>query len=181
MDRFTIAWLDPTAKSQYAHLNALQELGISSDPVVIHDTLHECVTHIQCNRSRVLLIVNGNFGEELTQSVHNDSKVEAIYVYCMNVDHHKKWAIHHNKIKCVAKEFYEIINHMKNNYTTSTNVNVYKPITACSVPVCEPQVTSVTPNHSGIVSPGHVAVGQSSVQYSSSTANGQMTRLFLQI
>ena len=78
----------------HAHLSALQEMRISSQLIVTHDTVRECVplglNYIQCNTSRVLLIINGTFGEDTAKIVHTDHQVEVIYVYCMNIDFLKK-------------------------------------------------------------------------------------------
>lgn len=45
-----------------------------------------------------VLIVSGQLGVELKDSFPTESKISAIYVYCQNVEGHKKWADNISKV-----------------------------------------------------------------------------------
>jgi hypothetical protein len=101
MDRYSIFWLDPTAQNRRMEMESLQQIGSPVNQVTTASSPDECVNHIQYNRSPALVIVNGTFGQNLTQRIHNLSQVKAIYVYCMDVDGHKRWASSFSKVKCI--------------------------------------------------------------------------------
>lgn len=63
-----------------------------------------CVDFIQtkCAGQRVFLISSGGLGANLVPKIHELPQIYAIYIYCADVDSHKKWADKFSKIRVVC-------------------------------------------------------------------------------
>ncbi len=66
------------------------------------ETTKECQTTIDKSMpdTNFVLIVSGQLGSQIVPLIYENSKIWSIYVYCGNVDEHKKWANNYPKVKC---------------------------------------------------------------------------------
>ena len=63
-----------------------------------------CVKYIteKCKKKRVFFIASGGLGAKVVPQIHDLPQVYAIYIYCENVDGHKKWADKLSKVRVVC-------------------------------------------------------------------------------
>jgi hypothetical protein len=48
--------------------------------------------------AHIKLIVNGKLGKEIVPDIHLSTQIQSIYVFCMDQETHKKWALLYEKV-----------------------------------------------------------------------------------
>ncbi|CAF0780037.1 unnamed protein product [Rotaria sordida] len=120
--KLSLVWLDNSNSDSQENVFTQQQLRLFDSNLKLFKTTNECETYIksQSTDAHITLIVNGGLGKQLVPNVHDLSQIIAIYVYCMNLEEHKKWTSNFSKVKAVLAELDELKRHLQSSHT---NIN----------------------------------------------------------
>ncbi|CAF1349105.1 unnamed protein product [Rotaria sp. Silwood1] len=114
---FCIIWLDDntTAKD---NRDTEQNLRSIINRLKKFQDIARCQKYIEerSQNERLLMIVSGRLGSEIVPSIHKFRQVISIYVYCMDIIGHKKWANKFTKVKAVVSELNELISQIRRDH-----------------------------------------------------------------
>ena len=67
----------------------------------VFDQLDACESYIKNIDvpDEIVLIVSGAYCKEIMLSIQNLPQLRSVYIYCMNEQQHKNWAIQFSKVK----------------------------------------------------------------------------------
>lgn len=97
LDIYSLVWLDGKIDTdKYIHVQ--QSLGFFIDHFQIFNESNTCEEYIRSTSVdvRIILIVNGNLGEQLIPRIHQLRQIYAIY--CMNIEYHENWIKQYKKV-----------------------------------------------------------------------------------
>ncbi|CAF1067051.1 unnamed protein product [Rotaria sordida] len=111
---YSLVWLDSRLDiDEYIHIQ--ESLGLFIDHFQIFNESDPCEEYIKLTSVdvQIILIANGNLGEQLILRIHQLQQIFAIYVYCMNIESHENWTKQYKKIHGVHNQLDNLINHIK--------------------------------------------------------------------
>lgn len=97
----SIVWLDSNSgDASEQNISAETKLRKFDSNLKIFKDKDECDQYLKSQNSKgsIILIVNGALGEEIVKSIHYLSPIISIYVFCWDVEKHKKWAKDYDKV-----------------------------------------------------------------------------------
>jgi hypothetical protein len=98
-ETYLLVWLDASINSE-ENLAAQEKLRLSINYLQSFDQLCECEIYIQSvpSEDRIVLIVSGDFGQQLIPKIHDLQQVFSIYIYCGNKEFHQQWSEQYDKV-----------------------------------------------------------------------------------
>ena len=125
----SVIWVDSNINSDenQEYLIKLKNLNVK---LVVCSSVDESVK-IVYNTKNVFIIVSGSLGKILMGKIHYSDRILKAFVFCSNIDFHKKWSINFNKIKNVENDFQMILNAItsellfyKRNFINSSSIKL---------------------------------------------------------
>ena len=103
---FSLIWLDASANIHGVR-NAEQQLRSIINNLRKFQNVEECQKYIEdsSDSDRFVLVVSGQFGQQIVRCIHPFRQVVSIYVYCMNMEAHEKWALKFRKVSSSQRMF----------------------------------------------------------------------------
>jgi hypothetical protein len=99
-DIYSLVWLDSRIDTD-EYIHAQESLKFFIDHFQIFNESGPCEEYIRSTAVdlRVILIANGNLGEQLILRIHQLRQISAIYIYCMNIEYHQNWTKQYKKVR----------------------------------------------------------------------------------
>jgi hypothetical protein len=100
LEIFVLIWLDANANVKEIR-DTEQKLRSIINHIKKFQDVRQCQQYIEqrSQKDRLVLIVSGQFGQEIVPFIHNLRQIISIYVYCMDKEEHEKWACQFAKVK----------------------------------------------------------------------------------
>jgi hypothetical protein len=99
LETFALVWLDGLVNRSQDNIDTKVLLRKAINRLKTFDDTDKCVEYIRSlSRERVVLIVSGRLGQEVTPRIHPFPQVIAIYVYCSDIKRNEEWARHFIKV-----------------------------------------------------------------------------------
>ena len=100
---FSLVWLDENVNSEDNH-DTGQKLRSIINHLTKFQDLKRCQQYIgqRSKKDRLIVIVNGQLGQELVPSIHHLRQIISIYVYCTD---NEQWASKFEKVKLQVQHF----------------------------------------------------------------------------
>jgi hypothetical protein len=89
-EQLSLAWLDDSANDE--NLLNQQQLRLLDSNLKLLKNKDEFDEYLKSTDARITFIINGRLGEQLVPTIHNSPKIIAIYIFCYDVEKHKKWS-----------------------------------------------------------------------------------------
>jgi protein gp37 len=92
-------WLDASVNSN-ENINTQQKLRSLIKHLKTFEEIEECEKYIQSTslQDRLVLIINGDFGQQLISRIHELQQVYSIYIYCFNKEFYQQWTQQYIKV-----------------------------------------------------------------------------------
>jgi hypothetical protein len=98
----TLIWLDKFADATQENREIQDKLRSVINYLKIFDNCELCRNYIehQINdrQEKIILIVSGQFGQDIIEYIHNLRQIISIFVFCGNKEKHELWAKKYNKV-----------------------------------------------------------------------------------
>ncbi|CAF1393546.1 unnamed protein product, partial [Rotaria sp. Silwood1] len=65
---------------------------------------------------RVVMVVSGRLGQAIVPSIHKIRQIISIYVYCIDKERNKQWAVNFPKVKAAVVQLDELVSRIKDDY-----------------------------------------------------------------
>ena len=100
LETFTLVWLDRKLETTSDNLALLTKLRASVYFVRTFTNLNTCQIFIEAQPAddRLILIISGEYGQQLIPVVHDTVQVNSIYIFCMNRAYHSTWVHSYPKV-----------------------------------------------------------------------------------
>ncbi|CAF1424083.1 unnamed protein product [Rotaria sordida] len=110
LEIFSLIWLDKNANIKDTR-DTEQKLRSIINHLKKFEDVKQCQQFIEqrSKKDRLMLIVNGQLGQEIVPLIHNLRQVMSIYVYCMDKKSNEQWAYKFAKVKSVIVDLDELI------------------------------------------------------------------------
>ena len=111
LETFSLAWLDEQVDSAEENIQTQQELRqIINHLKTFHDQ-QQCYDYITSlfPHDRLVLIVSGQYGQQLVPQIHSLRQVSAIYVYTIDEQANKQWTERFIKVQHTFCLLFKII------------------------------------------------------------------------
>lgn len=97
LEIFHIVWLDANPQE---NRNTMQKLRSIFNRLEIFQAIEPCQRFVEkrAKNERLVMIVSGRLGQEILRNIHKLPQVASVYVYCMDVETHEKWARTFSKV-----------------------------------------------------------------------------------
>ncbi|CAF2600933.1 unnamed protein product [Rotaria sp. Silwood2] len=121
-----LIWLDDSNSDSQENVIVRQELCLLNSNFKMFQTKNECEEYIKSQSAdvHITLIVNGRLGHQLVPNIHDLPQIIAIYVYCMNQEEHKKWALNFAKVKGVLADFNDLRRNLQPSHTDTCHYSI---------------------------------------------------------
>ncbi|CAF1153712.1 unnamed protein product [Rotaria sp. Silwood1] len=118
--------LDDSNSASQENVIIQQQLQLLDSNFKMFQTINNCKEHIQSQTAdaHITLIVNGRLGQKIVPEIHGLPQIIAVYVYCMNLAEHKKWALNFAKVKGVFVDFDELRGHLQPSQTDTNQHSI---------------------------------------------------------
>ncbi|CAF4524477.1 unnamed protein product, partial [Rotaria sp. Silwood2] len=123
LEDFCLIWLDDSANAKDNRDTEQKLRSIINTLRKFQDVKH-CQKFIEerSQNERVVMIVSGRLGREIVPSIHKIRQIISIYVYCMDKERNKQWAVNFPKVKDVVVELDELVTRIKADYKIQKSV-----------------------------------------------------------
>ncbi|CAF2947474.1 unnamed protein product [Rotaria sp. Silwood2] len=123
LEDFCLIWLNDSANAKDNRDTEQKLRSIINTLRKFQDVKH-CQKFIEerSQNERVVMIVSGRLGREIVPSIHKIRQIISIYVYCMDKERNKQWAVNFPKIKAVVVELDELVSRIKADYKIQKSV-----------------------------------------------------------
>ncbi|CAF2052688.1 unnamed protein product [Rotaria magnacalcarata] len=92
LENFQIIWLDDNINTTEDNLHTVSLLRTIINYLHIFDNIWDCYDYIgTVQDEKVFLIVSGSISENIIPYVYHIPQVQFVYIYCFDVEKHKKW------------------------------------------------------------------------------------------
>jgi GTP-binding protein EngB required for normal cell division len=100
LEIFSLIWLDENVNVKDIR-DTEQKLRSIINHLKKFQDIKQCLQYIEkrSEKDRLILIVSGQFGQEIIPFIHNLRQVISIYIYCMDKISNEKWAYKFPKVK----------------------------------------------------------------------------------
>lgn len=97
---FPLIWLDSTINSTEENLDAQKSIRSSIDQLKTFEKIESCEEYLRSLAfdERIIIIVSGRLGREITPRIHSLRQVSAIFVYCFDKPANEQWARQYKKV-----------------------------------------------------------------------------------
>jgi hypothetical protein len=101
----SIVWLDASVNDTNENINAQQMLRTSTNYLKTYTDDKECEKYILSvpKGHRIILIVDGRFGQVIVPRIHQLYQISSIFVYCMN-KRNEEWTKTYKKVRETFKD-----------------------------------------------------------------------------
>jgi tetratricopeptide (TPR) repeat protein len=108
---FPLIWLDSLVNTSQENLDGQRLIRSSIDHLKTFEDINKCEEYIRSvsHDERIILIVSGRLGQEITPRIHQLRQISSIYVYCLDKSLNEKWIKQYKKIKDIITKFDELI------------------------------------------------------------------------
>jgi hypothetical protein len=98
---YPLVWLDSSVNTSQENLDGQKSIQSSIDRLKTFDNVNKCEEYIRSisQDERIILIVSGRLGREITPRIHQLRQISTIYVYCLDKSANKQWAEQYKKVK----------------------------------------------------------------------------------
>ncbi|CAF5088812.1 unnamed protein product, partial [Rotaria sp. Silwood1] len=62
------------------------------------------------------MVVSGRLGQAIVPSIHKIRQIISIYVYCIDKERNKQWAVNFPKVKAAVVQLDELVSRIKDDY-----------------------------------------------------------------
>ena len=102
---YPFVWLDQSINISKENLAGQKLIQSTIDRVKTFEKANSCEEYIRSISSdeRIILIVSGGLGREITPKIHQLRQVSAIFVYCLDKSIHEQWAKQYKKVKRILR------------------------------------------------------------------------------
>jgi hypothetical protein len=99
-DIYSLVWLDSRIDTD-EYIHAQESLKLFIDHFQIFNESGPCEEYIRSTAVdlRIILIANGNLGEQLILRIYQLRQISSIYIYCMNIEYHQNWTKQYKKVR----------------------------------------------------------------------------------
>jgi hypothetical protein len=103
---YPLIWLDRLVNISEENLDGQKLIRSSIDNLKTFENVNKCEEYIRSISSdeRIILIVSGRLGREITPRIHELRQVSSIYVYCLDKSANEEWAKQYKKVKIKKKK-----------------------------------------------------------------------------
>lgn len=103
---YPLIWLDRLVNISEENLDGQKLIRSSIDNLKTFENVNKCEEYIRSISSdeRIILIVSGRLGREITPHIHELRQVSSIYVYCLDKSANEEWAKQYKKVKIKKKK-----------------------------------------------------------------------------
>ncbi|CAF3874260.1 unnamed protein product [Rotaria sp. Silwood1] len=117
LEIFCIIWLDDNIQAK-DNRDTEQKLRSIINRFKKFQDLEQCQKYIEqrSQNERVVMIVSGRLGQAIVPSIHKIRQIISIYVYCMDKERNKQWAVNFPKVKAVVVQLDELVSRIKDDY-----------------------------------------------------------------
>ena len=100
LDAFPLVWLDNLVNISQENLDGQRLIRSSIDHLKTFENIDKCEEYIRSisREERIILIVSGRLGREITPRIHQLPQVSSIYVYCLDKSTNEQWAKQFKKV-----------------------------------------------------------------------------------
>jgi hypothetical protein len=94
LETYSLIWLDSSVNNSQENIQAQNILRTSINHLLTFENDEFCLRFIDglSDDDRVILIVNGQFGQIIVPQVALLRQIISIYIYCRNKNFHEHWA-----------------------------------------------------------------------------------------
>lgn len=98
-----LLWVDTNISQKDADTqHTLQQLRTVVHHLDLFTQIDDCLRFLdKVNNEQALIITSGSLGQQLVQQIHHLPQVDAIYIFCGNLDRHRSWAEKWSKMRGV--------------------------------------------------------------------------------
>src|SRR5690348_9979845 len=102
-ENYLLVWVDANIDMKNEDCqNTLVQLRSVVNEVNACTTAEECINQLQKNSDETSFVISsGSLGQTLVPEIHGMPKLDAIYIFCGNKQHHQEWTKNWSKIKGV--------------------------------------------------------------------------------
>jgi hypothetical protein len=96
-----LIWLDSLVNTSEENLDGQKLIRSSIDHLKTFENVNKCEEYIRSisQDERIILIVSGRLGRQITPRIHQLRQVSSIYVYCLDKSANEEWAKQYKKVK----------------------------------------------------------------------------------
>ncbi len=102
LELISLIWLDNMADSNQENREIQNKLRSVVNCLKTFDNCQQCENYLRHEtnekQDRIILIVSGRLGQEITEKVHHLKQVISIFVFCMNKEKNEIWASKYKKV-----------------------------------------------------------------------------------
>ncbi|CAF1053394.1 unnamed protein product [Adineta ricciae] len=113
LELLTLIWLDYLADATQENREVQARLRTKINYLRTFDNCQDCEHYIRNviddKQEKIVLIVSGRLGPDMTQRVHDLKQVVSIYVYCLNKEANEQWAKKYKKIRSVIVRLADLL------------------------------------------------------------------------
>ncbi|UJR24711.1 hypothetical protein I4U23_006085 [Adineta vaga] len=114
LELLTLIWLDKLANATTENRHIQEKLRGKINYLRIFDNSQDCEHYIRNviddKQEKLILIVSGRLGPEITERVHDLKQIVSIYVFCFDQQKNELWASKYKKIRGVIKYLPDLLN-----------------------------------------------------------------------
>jgi len=98
---YPLVWLDSLVNTSEENLGGQKAIRSSIDHLKTFENVDKCEEYIRSISpdERIILIVSGRLGREITPRIHQLRQISSIYVYCLDKSANEQWAKQYKKVK----------------------------------------------------------------------------------
>lgn len=98
---YPLVWLDSLVNTSEENLDGQKLIQSSIDYVKAFENADKCEEYIRSISpdERIILIVSGRLGREITPRIHQLQQISSIFVYCFDKSANEQWAKSYKKVK----------------------------------------------------------------------------------
>jgi hypothetical protein len=99
LETYCLIWLDPPVNSK-ENTNAQQKLRSVINNLQVFEDINQCEEFIRSvsSQDRLVLIISGDFGQQLIPNIHKFQQVYSIYIYCIKNEFYQQWSEQYTKV-----------------------------------------------------------------------------------
>ncbi|CAF4930384.1 unnamed protein product [Rotaria sp. Silwood1] len=117
LEIFCIIWLDDNIQAK-DNRDTEQKLRSIINRFKKFQDLEQCQKYIEqrSQNERVVMVVSGRLGQAIVPSIHKIRQIISIYVYCIDKERNKQWAVNFPKVKAAVVQLDELVSRIKDDY-----------------------------------------------------------------
>jgi len=97
-----LIWLDANVSENEDGKNTQRKLNRNFGRCIFVTSTTNCEKAVEKSfeKTKIVLIVSGQIGSNFVPQIHDNPKYSSIYVYCGDINRHRRWADNFTKVRC---------------------------------------------------------------------------------